>query len=404
MHILIYEPEFGGHRLSGVRVLMESLLELDSKLISSITLASTLQAPESEEFQEQLVHLKDNFHFREVDDFGLGTRSFLQIAFRKSLSFLKLAKSEEWDQVYVPYGDGMIQVLSFLCFLPGFRLPNSVVSETILMRCTSGYKNVSKFKQFLNSLVIRCSPFSKIHFIDPIPYQYIKRVHRSHLSRVALLPVPISETPILEQGTSRRSLGLALDARIAGCVGRIDARKGADLLINAFVEADLEDTDLLLLAGKHSEQLVSLINSLGDKRIISFNHYLSEDDMMKVFSSLNLVVTPYKPSFVGSASISIRAASANKPCLGTNAGWMAYVIPLFGLGDVCDVINKKEFAFAISSALKQANEFKLPPKGEAFVAYQKLSNIKAHLTSLIRQNAGLEQDANKVEWPDNNSS
>lgn len=401
LRIFILEREYSGHRLTVVRVLLEALIELDQQqCLSSITLATTEEAVNSSEFDEQLTSLRDYFTVEYLPP-RIQSTFALAIAWQKLWNYLCLVNSGRYDHGYVPYGDGLIQLLA-LCRLSPLRwwANVSIPVETILMRGTFAYPESRPWTRLIAMLSLHYAPFFRIHLIDPLAHRFVRQRHPEHPSSVVLLPDPISETQKLEKVLARRELKLPLQGRLLGCVGMIDERKGVDRLIHAFMTADLKPDDRLLLAGRQNETLRAIINTLNDPRILTVNRYLTEDELSLAINSLDLVVTPY-PAFIGSASIVIRAAAAGRPSLSSNTGWTGYVIPTFELGQTCNVLDRKELAQQLTRSLNTSGTFQLTPKAEQFVVYGMIGNVNAHWCAGIRARLSLTCDARFRTWPDN---
>ncbi len=398
--ILILERNHQGHRLTGVRVLLDALLDLKSThdVIYSITLATTQVGFSSTEFQEQLGDASD--HFEKLILKGrIGAETTLNAAWAKVSDWRQHVCQGEFDHVYIPYGDGLVQMLAALRFIPGYVTPPAnVCVETILMRGSFGYENARSRTRKVALFGIRYAPIERLHLIDPLPYEYLQIKSPSLLRKVNLLPDPITATQVLDKGQARRALLLSEGNNWIGCIGMIDHRKGADKLVNAFVSAELPSNVRLLLAGKHSSDLLHLISQKNDPRIVSIDRYLTELELNQALGALDLVATPY-PDFIGSASIVLRAAAGERFCLGANSGWMKRVIPAFHLGVLCDVNNQKTFSTALAAALPKALQYKPTTHSREFVQYGSLTNVYAHWTDLLRQRSGIEPHEQRLAWP-----
>jgi glycosyltransferase involved in cell wall biosynthesis len=183
----------------------------------------------------------------------------------------------------------------------------------------------------------------------------------------------------------------------------LDARKGIDLLLQAFADAALPPGDRLLLVGRADPQIRSLLDGrfaplVRDGRVIVFDKYVTDEELERALLASDLVATPY-PRHIGSASIVIRAAAAGRPVLGSEFGWSGYVIPKFGLGTTCDVTDPRAIAGSLAAAMETAAAFRLPPAGERFVRFHGLDNFQAAWTFRLRQRLGLPPgDYRSWDW------
>lgn len=398
--LLILERNHHGHRFTGVRVLLDALLELKAThgVIQSITLATTQAGFASTEFLEQLADVSDQFD-RCVLSNQTSKETTLNAAWTKVSDWRQLVCSGKYDHVYIPYGDGLIQMLAALRFLPRYVTPpDNVCVEAIFMRGSFGYKSARKRTQKLALFGLRYAPLERIHLIDPLPHEYLQKTRPGLLTKVRLLPDPITPTKVLDKTQCRRALKLDDKSHWIGCIGAIDSRKGADKLVRAFVAAELPSNAKLLLAGKHSPDLAQLVSQANDPRIVSINRYLTELELNQALGALDLVATPY-PEFIGSASIVLRAAAGERYCLGADSGWMQRVIPAFHLGALCEINDLQAFSTALVTAMPKALQYKPTKQCDEFVRYGSLDNVYAHWTDLLRQRCGIEAHQQLTGWP-----
>jgi len=93
-----------------------------------------------------------------------------------------------------------------------------------------------------------------------------------------------------------------------------------------------------------------------DKRaanIVSIDSFVSDVEMLCAIKSCDAVATLY-PGHIGSASIVIRAAAMKKPVIGTNFGWIGYVVQKYGLGYSFDVQNESALVDGIDWCFTKA--------------------------------------------------
>ena len=399
MRVLILERDHSGHRFTVVKVLLDALLDLNNseKCLASITLATTSDALHSDEFRLQLYEYQHLFNVELLSPFALPAHPVL-VAWRKLQDWRKLVCGGRYDHVYVPYGDGLVQALGTTRFIPRVFDPGEVVAETIFMRGSFGYPHSRLITKMIALLGVRFAPFGRIHLIDPLPFEYLQKSSIETKSKVRLLPDPITTTPQQDRRKSRIQLNLELEVKWIGCVGQIDERKGIDLLIRTFHDAIFDSEVRLLLAGKHSKYITELLMEHSSSRIVSIDRYLDEQEFVSAISALDVVVTPY-PHFVGSASIVLRAAAANRYCLAANTGWMGKIVPEMQLGQVCDVTNPDEFKRSLGESIEASEHYSLGVRGQQFMEYGSSKNIHAHWTQMLRKRLGLPADSNLQDWP-----
>jgi glycosyltransferase involved in cell wall biosynthesis len=394
MKVVIFEPDHGGHRLSGVRVLADALLEVTD----DVTLVTSEDAQLSPEFEVQIKPLLPGVKVIPVPFSLKGT--MIQFARRRIATLLDVLHAHRFDHLYVPYADGVAQLLGMRRFNPLARqFPKGLVAEGLMMRGVFGYPGVPAVKRWMSLRSMQASPFERLHLIDPIPYKFIQKNRPAALSKVSLLADPIECRPGIDRRLARRNLGIPEDGRIVGCIGFINTRKGSEILIRAFLDAKLARDDRLLLAGKFTQPVRDFLSPLDQSRIIRIDRYLSEPELEWATSAVDLMATPY-PGFVGSASLCIRAAVAGRMCLGADTGWMQYVLPTFGLGSVCDVLNHSELVATLERTLPQSVAYRGSEQTAKLARFYSIDNVRAGWTALIRQRMGLPPRAGSTAWPD----
>jgi glycosyltransferase involved in cell wall biosynthesis len=307
----------------------------------------------------------------------------------------------------VPYADGLTQGLGLRRLWLGGNLPGGVTSEALLMRGSYAYARTN-WKQRVSAAfsltTTGFSPWSRIHILDPIPYEMIQRRGGSLARRAQLIPDPVPQPRVTDRTEARRMLGIPEDGRYLGCVGVLDERKGIDNLIRAFAAAKLSEEDRLLLLGGMSAGIRRLVNDeygalLRAQRIVAIDRYATDLEFEAAVAALDLVCTTY-PRHIGSVSIAIRAAAAGKPVLASDWGWLGLVVPRFGLGWTCDATSVEALTAAIPTALDRAASFTIGEGGRRFVEFHSVRNFQASWRCMLRQRMGLpaEEDVRTWQW------
>ena len=389
MRVLIFEPDHEGHRLHYIRTMLPGLTELSER----VTIALASEAPSSKEFA---VHLSNLAEQVEIDasmprPAGGGMKTA-----RAKLRALKqsIARSRA-QHVYIPYGDGLAQLLG----LPGawrWAIPPGVEVETLLFRGSVAYPQVSAKDRMKSRLSLAAAvrpPWSSLFHLDPLVYDWAKKRGGGLAERLQLMADPVEPPGADDRNTVLRRLGLSDDGRYIGAAGMINRHKGIDLLLRAFAAASLPDNDRLLLAGLQSSEIRELLAGefaplVRSGRVVSLDRVLSVEDFADVIAAMDVVCVPY-PRHIGSASIVIRAAAAGRPVLASDFGWCGYVVPQFGLGRIVNVNDVQTFAGAIARSLEEAGAFRLTESGERFVEFHTPQNFQALWSSGLRRRLGL---------------
>jgi len=390
MHILIHEPNPSGHRLTTVRVLLDALLKLKAQChaIERITIATTVDAIKTDEYREQLSAVSTSFELY-VLPVPRASRRAITKTLQQVSGLRHCLQALDADHVYLPYTDFQLQLLTLSRLLPWSRWwPAEPVVEAQLMKSSFAYPFGKRSRKFMSLMSVRYSGCERVHLNDSLAISYLHTNHPDTLDQVRNIPDPISHTTLQDKQLARAILGIAADARVVGCLGVINERKGADILVRAFVQAKLADTDVLLLAGRLSPALRQLVDEADDKRIHVADRYLTEEELCSALSAMDLVATPYR-QVVGSASIIIRAAMANRMVLSSDTGWAGVVVPHYGLGRAASIEHLPHFKQALEHAMQEAPHFQLDERATAFIQYNAIDNVHAHWTALLSERVGL---------------
>jgi glycosyltransferase involved in cell wall biosynthesis len=403
MRILIFEPDFGGHRYTYIRHLITGLKPLSG--IDSITLVISKAGHASDEYETQLKPIEDGINV--MPELEVPTGSQLEVAKQRFNALDEAIKRHDADHLYVPSADGLTQVLGARSLLPGGKIiPKHMTTEAAMHRGSFAYPAGDlqrKAKIALGFKTIERSPWTRIHFVDPLGYEAAKVMSKKLATRSVVLADPVDAVQEINKKQARKNLGIEQTGRWIGVSGAIDARKGCDKLLAAFDMAKLGDSDRLLLAGKAHDDIRALVKDkyqhhVDSGRLVMIDRYISDDELAWSLSAMDVVCTAH-PSHVGLSNIALRALAANRLVLGSSFGWLGRVVPAFEMGVVCNVSSAKEFAGAIEQALDGAQWYKRTAAGKRLLEFHSQENHIAGWTTLIREKLGLPApDVKTWEW------
>ncbi len=406
MRALVFEINFEGHRFHYAARLIEGLASLRNAGVYPV-LVTSRAAVQSDEYR---VHLKPLEALFEIDaHYAPPPPSLLQHA-RHTVASLKDAMHRlRPGYCYVPYADGVAQMLGAARQMGDDPLPPEVPIEGLMMRGGVFYPQPGGPKSFVRRLswtIAMRARWNQLHHLDPLVVAAGKRAGgRSRL--LSLMPEAVEASDTMTREAARRRLGIPDDAgHIAGSIGIQDERKGIDRLIQAFLDADaggsLDPRSRLLLVGRQSAGVAAMLAGPATAmvlsgRIISQNRYVDQDELATVLAASDLICTPY-PRHIGSASIVVRAAHARRPVLASDFGWCGYIVPRFELGRVVDVLNPAAFASALAQELNEATGYTPSPAAERFVQFHTIENFQAAWTEGIRRQLRLPSAPGRMKW------
>lgn len=233
------------------------------------------------------------------------------------------------------------------------------------------------------------SPWTIIHHVDVLSYEWIMRRGGKLARKSRLLADPVEAPPPISHAQARRALGIPEDGRYVGCAGVLDSRKGIDLLVSAFADYKFPSDVRMLLAGRLAPNIKHLINHscarlVKEGRIVTIDRYVNKDELHAALCAMDLVVTPY-PAHVGLSNIALRAAAAERPILAASFGWLGLIVPRFGLGVTYDVGHLPELARGMKEQLDAAPGYQLPAAARRLLEFHSMANFKACWTEQVRQ-------------------
>ncbi len=401
MHVVIFEPCPGGHRFTYVRRIITALSELPVR----ISLATSPGASARETFSEQLRHLAPRFQLDESYPESDPTK---KIAFSRetAAAAVRAARSLRPDHLIIPSGDGVLQMLGLEHLLLRAGPLRDTELEAMILGASWVYHPRGNPRRWAKrrawAALTGASKVRTLHIIDPLLRRAFKALTPGIARRTVLVPDPVDALSDLSKVEARRRLNLDPSGRIVSSVGRLDERKGVDLLIRAFLAAGLPPTDRLLLVGIQMPEIRELLAGeaapfVRTGRIIALDGYVTDEQMSLAIAAADLIGVPYR-RHLGSASIVIRAAAQGRPILGTDMGWPGETCRRFGLGTVCTVRDPHALTAALRDALDAAPSFTPHPASRRFVQFHSVQNAHRCWAGRLRQRLNLPDPVPALDW------
>ena len=367
MNVLIFDPDHRGHHLQYVGILANALANAGMKVTAAVgekALSSTEGQTHLEEIDRN-VELDTSLKFPPLESV-LGNAKF-------RLSQLEsLVKNHAADHLYLPYGDGLVQLMGM-----GFKrkIFRDTPTEALIFHGgrLGSFKGAMK-DRFHNQL-IRRAPCVRLHFLSPIAYDSLGKLKKS--SKFRVMPEPVEDFPTNDLITARKSLGLGNQGKILSCLGMITSQKNVEALIDAFLAATTPIENKLLLVGRQDESVSMKLNSLSEskrKRIIELNEYVSNTTFLNAIMASDVVAIPYK-NRAASSGILVRAINAGKQIITDREGFLGWLTERFQLGESCDVGNQVSFADAITKSFEDEYRLAKNPAREKLIEFHTLDNF-----------------------------
>ena len=399
MRVLIFNPDEKGHNFVFLKLLIPALHALGC----DITLAITRQGFASEEFRTHLAPLGHLFQADTEVTTGLGKESRGHRIGQLALALTRARPAH----LLVPNAEPLLALLGLYSALGRAGIPSGVTCAFTLVRADFAYPAVNVKQRawfWAKERSIAAVPKATISLIDPIAYENIRRRGSTLAGRISLLPEPLDDVTPIGKAEARRRLGIPVEGRYIACAGVLDPRKGVDLVIQAFAQANLRPDDKLLLGGKAGPEIAELLNRQPTEmvrkgKIVLLDRYLSDEELNWVICASDVVAATYRASHRAPSGIINKAAVIGRPVLASRFGWSDIMVPEFGLGALTDIDNLTTFADDITRALEQSGSFVPSPKTARLREYLSPEDFAAAWTAGIAQRLGRPAPQIKTwEW------
>ncbi len=400
MKLLIFEPCSAGHRLQYVRVIIDAFQDAAVEIV--VVAEKTVSS--SAEYGAHLKAVEDRFCLDPSVSRVTGTG--LKLWGPVYRMFHNAVKRHQPDHVFIPFGDGITQVMGVVRLLGINPIKAGVRFDTVLFRGKTPGEGKT-IRDRIGSLIWQIATASAgadaYHLLNPFQYEAIlQRGFKPLARRCVMLPEPVEKIEKLSISQARQRLSIPENGKFIACLGRLDRRKGADLMIKAFAKASLGDNDRLLMFGAMDPDIKSMLENeykvlVRRGQLIVIDRYLSQKELEAALCAADVICTPY-PNHMTSSGFVVRAAALGKPVLAADVGWMGKIVPVFGLGDTCDVTDASIFSEAIQDALNKAEFFTLTQYAKQFVAYHSIENCYAHWRATLPAKLQTRRPQGLLSW------
>lgn len=405
MRVLIYEPQFLGHNLGHVALLLDELAALPC----DVTVATSRQAIQSPEFAVQLGQWSAQVHFEVLDGFQLdkhrrrvrtGGLTGSATTYRGLCRAIDRTRP---DHVFVPYGNTVARIACLPAGLSRRLRRYGAEAETLLVGGRFMLRSnqwAARLRQRLSYEMLAHGPWTTVFHLDSAAVEALHAGHTNLRRIVKLMPEPVSLPAPKSKLTARQHLDIPTQGRYVAVVGLIEERKGISPLIEAL--SNLPEDCRLLLAGKCDPPTRVLLNEKYDellrtRRVIALDRYLTQEEFDSAIFAADVIAAVY-PAHLHSSSIVATAAAANRPVIGAAVGWIGRTIDAFELGATCMPHEATSLATALLRGLELANQFRLSPQRQRFVAFNSAANFAATWAARLRERLGLTSSYDSGEW------
>jgi glycosyltransferase involved in cell wall biosynthesis len=190
---------------------------------------------------------------------------------------------------------------------------------------------------------------------------------------VSVVPDPAPEPPAISAAQARKELDLPPGIPLMLFFGGLRHNKGPDLFVEAL--SSVSGEWIAMIAGEPQDLGVEDITKIGGpliergKLITRFGSVWGEE-VDKYFAAADLVVLPYRRTFLGTSNVLMRAAAATTPVIATDVGRVGATVRNHQLGTVVEPESPQVLADAINGFLADRDRItrEVRPHAEQYAA------------------------------------
>jgi len=167
--------------------------------------------------------------------------------------------------------------------------------------------------------------------------------------------------PIKEKAESRKKLNLPGDAVLVTSLGRFVPKKGFDILLSAFAQAEKSENTFLVIGGSGAQRdaLINESKKLGIEKQLLLPGVIKWRDTPAFLGTSDVFVLPSirdpHGNIDGLPTVLLEAMSCGLPCIASDIGGVSLVIRSWENGVLIDPNNVPALASAITSILSDSN-------------------------------------------------
>lgn len=353
MHILIIEAALTGHHSGYLERIAEAFLEHGHVVTCTVLqkdgehpAIERLRATYAEAFRVQLI---DDASYTAAVQSPLGEPGrelALRLLFGRA--YAEVNQRDSVGYVFLPYLDYCLYALGMLgppfggtawggiCMRPSFHYE--------LYGVLAPRPKMAFIKRALFLRLLRSKTLKSVYTIDELLNRFVVERHNRWARRLQYVPDPAELKGNHTHASARSSLGIPDDAAVVLVYGAIDERKGLDVLAEAAGGPEVPKTLHLLIAGRQSAGVRTLMNS--DKmegltqagRCHVINEFVDASVEQKVFAAADIVWLGYRNHY-SMSGVLVLAALSGKTILGTHQGLIGWYIREKNLGSAVDTAD-----------------------------------------------------------------
>ena len=386
-NILILETEYEGHYLTGyIKYILRSfknnnvritLLTSHKAKIKAIGAFKILKK-ENINFSIKIVKNVINKNYttlhlfwNQVKFFFLVKKKFKSINSKYRYDYVLVTSIQKFDKALAIFGSPFGNVN-----FSGIYLDIKFHLESFGISARSRFNNLSSF--FFRKL-LNISKLENIITNDHLLNSFLIRQKWNNYKKIHFLHDPKEFNFIFKKNYSRKILGLSKQSTIILVYGALIETKGIIELLSIFKNNEINKNIQVILAGRQLGKIKfflkndTFIKKLKlNKKIITFDKWLSEKEESRIFSASDIVWIGYK-SYSSPSGVLYQAVNMNLPIIISNDGLIHHLNKKIKIGCSVNIFNSQEIVKAIDYIINKQNLLKLKNNIKKF---SKISNVK----------------------------
>lgn len=373
-HLLIVEPQAGGHRMHYVRHIVAAAIERSFK----VTLATWPESLEHPSFRQIDATYGGRFETmlmsrqRMPDELLNRSTDFpQQHAFHQIFkeTYKSIPANARPSHIFVPFLNMIDKVVPLLGSPFGVTPWSGIVMRDTFHHAEMGISGRRRrsdlIKKWLFLALARNRSLASLFTIDQALPEYVTKHHPALRERVSWLPDPVSMDGSATRESSRAALGIPDSKVVVLVFGVLNERKCLDKLIAALALAPCPTNVVALVAGRQLDNTRALLATpeaevlVRAGRMIQIAGYLTAEQEHMVFAAADVVWVGYRDHFTMSGVL-LQAGFMKLPVIACDQGLIGWLAKRHQLGPCIHVDDRAEVAAALSGlAASEAlrNEF-----------------------------------------------
>ena len=304
-------------------------------------------------------------------------------------AFRRANKAWRPDIVYVPTIDWVAKA-SELVGSPFGRVPFVALylspKHHFRLAGLGGSGRQERLYKQLFGRFLRIKSLKQLLVVDELFYDVAGSLHATESKKVKFIPDFAEVRGEWDRKRARQAYGLAPSDKVVLVYGGLTERKGICQLLSAVTDESVDRNVAVLLAGKPSCRIASLLESpeyeglIARKRIIARLEFHDSSEEQKAFVASDAVWLGYVDGFLGSSGVLYQSIHCGKPVIAMRGGVIGRTVTKNQIGFCVNPDSTAEVAAALNdfpTLERIASE-----RRNVFVALAARHSAEAHMAML----------------------